>query len=125
MPQGASGDHRHQDAAGGSKREQQQRELIPNASGGVLIHDGLAQVVPVEADARLAHCARERGGLAQAQPPNAHCHQERPDLSFADASGDDLFDPPGDLFGAQLGTVALLPEELCWQHGRARLVRFL
>ena len=70
----ATGDHRHESAAGGNDRGQHQRNVVAHAAGRMLVRDGPRQIRPVEHDARIAHGKRQGHRLVAAHALQEHRH---------------------------------------------------
>jgi hypothetical protein len=112
VAEAAARDHRHQTAARGDHRSQDQADLVADAARRVLVEDGPARVRPVEDRARARHGAGERRALRAGHAAEEDGHREGGDLGVADRAVDDPGDQLRDRLVAEERAVPLLADQL-------------
>jgi hypothetical protein len=115
MAEAAAGDHRDVGAAGGQRRAEHERDVVADATGGVLVHHRAGQV-PGEGIARVAHGLGQRHALRGVHAAEEDGHGEGGDLALGDAARGQALDHEADLGGREGSSVALGGDHLLGEH---------
>ncbi len=83
----APGDHRDPEAEAGQQRRERQGDFVPNATGGVLVHQGARVIRKAQHVARVPHGEHERAGFGLSQAAKIDGHQEGGHLVVRDLAG--------------------------------------
>ena len=116
MAQAAPGDHRNPGATGRQRRRQQQRDVVADAAGGVLVERRAVQLRPVEDIAGIAHRLGEKYALFGRHAVEEDGHGESGDLAFGHRAVGQTFDQEGDLVAGEWAAVPLPSDNLLRQH---------
>ena len=113
----AARDHRDERAAGGEQRREDQRDLVADAAGRVLVEHRAVEV-PRQDRAGVAHRLRERHALGRLEVAEEDRHRERGGLAVGDAAVGDALDEEAQLVVGERAAVALAPDQLLGEERR-------
>ena len=111
VAEAASGDHRHEAAAGRDRGREHEADGVADAAGRVLVEDGAGQV-PGEHRAGGGHGARQRDALRRRHAAEEHRHGEGRGLALGHRAGGEPVDEVGDLLFGERPPVALGADDL-------------
>ena len=111
VAEAASGDHRHEAAAGRDRGREHQADGVADAAGRVLVEHGAGQV-PGEHRAGGGHGARQRHALRRRHAAEEHRHGEGRGLALGHRAGGEPVDEVGDLLVVERAAVALGADDL-------------
>ena len=125
VSQAPARDHRHEAAAGGDDRREQQADLVAHTAGRMLVEHRTAEVRagPVEHVAGARHRVRQCDGLGVRQAVQEHCHRQRGSLRLAPRRIDEAGDERVDLRPVQRVAVAFAANDFLREHGDLRRFR--
>jgi hypothetical protein len=112
----AAGHHRHRDAAGGDEGREHERDLVPHATGGVLVDARRGERREVEGGTAAEHRVREGAGLLAVEPTDEDGHRQRGHLVVRDVAGGVRVHQRPPLAGLDPPAVALSLDQPVRQH---------
>ena len=103
--------------AGGDDRGADERRLVADAAGGVLVHLFAGNRREVDAVARVRHCNRQLRRLLRRHAAVPDCHQHGGHLVVGNLARDIAFDHPAQLLGSECAAMLFLRNQVIHAHG--------
>ena len=116
VSEGAARHHGHLDAAGRDDGRQGQGDLVADAAGGMLVHEGARDARQVHPVARLEHGGREGGGFGRAHALEEYGHEQGRHLVLGNGAGHVAVDDEADFALVERLPEALLHDDVYGSH---------
>ena len=117
VPETATAHLRDAPTAGGDNRGADERRLVADAAGGVLVHLFAGNRREVDAVTRVRHCNRQLRRLLCRHAAEPDCHQHGGHLVVGNLACDVAFDHPAQLLGSERAAVLFLRNQVIHAHG--------